>query len=87
MFIHDSLHTYDFETAEFAAVGPSLRADAFVLSDNAHASAALSTGPSKAAAITSSSGKSRSVTGGPEMASALPGRIDDVQRQQAVFLG
>jgi hypothetical protein len=42
MFIHDSLHTYDYEAREFTAVGPNLRADAFVLSDNAHASAALS---------------------------------------------
>jgi cephalosporin hydroxylase len=42
MFIHDSLHTYEYESAEFAAVGPNLRADALVISDNAHASAALS---------------------------------------------
>jgi len=42
MFIHDSLHTYDFETKEFTAVGPNLSADAVILSDNAHDSAALS---------------------------------------------
>ncbi len=42
MFIHDSLHTYDYETRELAAVGPNLRADAIVLSDNAHESSALS---------------------------------------------
>jgi predicted O-methyltransferase YrrM len=42
MFLHDSLHTYEYETREFAAVEPNLRADAIVLSDNAHDSAALS---------------------------------------------
>jgi predicted O-methyltransferase YrrM len=42
MFLHDSLHTYQYETNELAAVEPNLRADAVVLSDNAHDSAALS---------------------------------------------
>lgn len=42
MFIHDSLHTYDYETEELAAIAPNLRPDAIVLSDNAHDSAALS---------------------------------------------
>jgi predicted O-methyltransferase YrrM len=42
MFLHDSLHTYDYETQELAAVGPNLCEDAVVLSDNAHDSAALS---------------------------------------------
>ena len=42
VFLHDSLHTYDYETAELAAVEPNLRPDAIVLSDNAHDSAALS---------------------------------------------
>ena len=42
MFLHDSLHTYDYETKELAAVEPNLRADATILSDNAHDSAALS---------------------------------------------
>lgn len=42
MFLHDSLHTYQYETKELAAVEPNLRADAIVLSDNAHDSAALS---------------------------------------------
>jgi methyltransferase family protein len=42
MFIHDSLHTYEYETREFAAVEPNLRPDAIILSDNAHDSAALS---------------------------------------------
>jgi glycosyltransferase involved in cell wall biosynthesis len=42
MFLHDSLHTYEHETAELAAVEPNLQADAIVLSDNAHDSAALS---------------------------------------------
>ena len=42
MFLHDSLHTYDYETSELAAVGPNLTTDAIVLSDNAHDSAALS---------------------------------------------
>lgn len=42
MFLHDSLHTYDYETAELAAIEPNLRPDAIVLSDNAHDSAALS---------------------------------------------
>jgi predicted O-methyltransferase YrrM len=42
MFLHDSLHTYDYETRELTAVGPNLRVGAIVLSDNAHQSAALS---------------------------------------------
>lgn len=42
MFLHDSLHTYDYESRELAAVEPNLRADAIILSDNAHDSAALS---------------------------------------------
>ena len=42
MFLHDSLHTYDYETRELAAVEPRLRADAIILSDNAHDSSALS---------------------------------------------
>jgi predicted O-methyltransferase YrrM len=42
MFLHDSLHTYDYETGELAAVEPNLRPGAIVLSDNAHDSAALS---------------------------------------------
>lgn len=42
MFLHDSLHTYEYETEELVAVEPNLRADAIVLSDNAHDSAALS---------------------------------------------
>ena len=42
MFLHDSLHTYEYESRELAAVGPNLRSDAIVLSDNAHDSAALS---------------------------------------------
>jgi hypothetical protein len=42
IFLHDSLHTYDYETRELAAVEPNLRSDAIILSDNAHASAALS---------------------------------------------
>ena len=42
VFLHDSLHTYDYETRELAAVGPNLQADAIILSDNAHQSAALS---------------------------------------------
>ena len=42
MFLHDSLHTYDYETKELAAVEPNLTAGAVVLSDNAHDSAALS---------------------------------------------
>jgi predicted O-methyltransferase YrrM len=42
IFLHDSLHTYDYETRELAAVEPNLRPGALVLSDNAHDSAALS---------------------------------------------
>jgi Methyltransferase domain len=42
MFLHDSLHTYEYESQELAAVEPNLRSDAIVLSDNAHDSAALS---------------------------------------------
>ena len=42
IFLHDSLHTYDYETSELTAVAPNLRPGAIVLSDNAHDSAALS---------------------------------------------
>ena len=42
MFLHDSLHTYDYETRELAAVESRLRDDAIILSDNAHDSSALS---------------------------------------------
>lgn len=41
VFIHDSLHTYEYETRELAAIEPRLRRDAIVVSDNAHESAAL----------------------------------------------
>jgi predicted O-methyltransferase YrrM len=43
VFLHDSLHTYDYETMELTAVEPNLRPYAIVLSDNAHDSSALST--------------------------------------------
>ncbi|MFL6153809.1 MAG: class I SAM-dependent methyltransferase, partial [Ornithinibacter sp.] len=43
LFLHDSLHTFEYETAEFGAVEPLLRPGAVVLSDNAHDSDALST--------------------------------------------
>src|SRR5260370_40728446 len=42
VFLHDSLHTYDYETRELTAVEPNLHTDAGVLSDNAHDSSALS---------------------------------------------
>lgn len=42
MFLHDSLHTYEYETKELSVVEPNLSANAIVLSDNAHDSAALS---------------------------------------------
>lgn len=42
IFLHDSLHTYEYETAELAAVEENLRSDAIILSDNARESAALS---------------------------------------------
>ena len=42
IFLHDSLHTYDYETSEVMAVEPNLSTDAIVLSDNAHESSALS---------------------------------------------
>ncbi|MGB6456961.1 MAG: class I SAM-dependent methyltransferase [Streptosporangiaceae bacterium] len=42
MFLHDSLHTYEYEIRELAAVAPNLRPGAIVLSDNAHDSRALS---------------------------------------------
>lgn len=41
LFIHDSLHTFEHETAEFEAVAPRLSPGAVVLSDNAHDSDAL----------------------------------------------
>lgn len=42
MFLHDSLHTYDYETKELTTVEPNLRPEAIILSDNAHESPALS---------------------------------------------
>jgi Methyltransferase domain len=42
MFLHDSLHTYDYEARELSAVEPNLHAGAIILSDNAHESSALS---------------------------------------------
>jgi methyltransferase family protein len=42
MFLHDSLHTYDYETEELTTVEPNLRPNAIILSDNAHDSSALS---------------------------------------------
>lgn len=41
LFLHDSLHTYEYETQELSAVEPNLCDDAIVLSDNAHESSAL----------------------------------------------
>lgn len=41
LFLHDSLHTYDHETRELAAVEAHLRDRALVLSDNAHETSAL----------------------------------------------
>ncbi len=42
IFLHDSLHTYDYESKELTAVAPNLHAGAIILSDNAHDSPALS---------------------------------------------
>jgi predicted O-methyltransferase YrrM len=42
VFLHDSLHTFEHETAEFEGVRPRLTPHAVVLSDNAHESDALS---------------------------------------------
>jgi predicted O-methyltransferase YrrM len=42
VFLHDSLHTHDYETKELMAVEPNLRSDAIIISDNAHESSALS---------------------------------------------
>jgi predicted O-methyltransferase YrrM len=41
IFLHDSLHTFEYETAEFAAVEPRLTERGVLLSDNAHESEAL----------------------------------------------
>ena len=42
MFIHDSLHTYDYETKELTTIESNLRDDAIILSDNARETSALS---------------------------------------------
>ena len=42
IFLHDSLHTYDYELSELEAVAPNLAPGAILLSDNAHDSRALS---------------------------------------------
>jgi hypothetical protein len=41
LFLHDSLHTFEHETAELEAVAPQLGLGARVLSDNAHGTDAL----------------------------------------------
>lgn len=43
IFVHDSLHTREHEVAEYLAIEDRLTDDAFVLSDNAHATNALVT--------------------------------------------
>jgi hypothetical protein len=42
MFIHDSLHTYEHERWELATAGAHLAADGVLISDNVHATPALS---------------------------------------------
>lgn len=42
MFLHDSVHTYDYESRELTAVEPNLRPDAIILSDNSQVTPALS---------------------------------------------
>ena len=74
MFLHDSLHTYEYETKELAAVEANLRADAIVLSDNAHDSLALSHWAQQSGGTTCSSGNSLSTTGGRATVSGSPGR-------------
>jgi predicted O-methyltransferase YrrM len=41
LFLHDSLHTFDHETAELDAIRPRLTGQSILLSDNAHGSDAL----------------------------------------------
>lgn len=41
LFVHDSLHTYEYEAAELRAIGMKLSPGAFVLSDNSRDSDAL----------------------------------------------
>jgi predicted O-methyltransferase YrrM len=41
LFLHDSWHTFEHETAELEAVGPLLTSRSLVLSDNSHATDAL----------------------------------------------
>jgi predicted O-methyltransferase YrrM len=41
LFLHDSLHTADYEAREYQAVAPLLSRGAVVLSDNAHVTNAL----------------------------------------------
>lgn len=42
LFIHDSVHTADFELKEFQTVQPKLSQNAIVLSDNSHQTSSLS---------------------------------------------
>jgi hypothetical protein len=42
IFLHDSLHTYEYENSELAAAEPNLGPGSIVMSDNAHDSSALS---------------------------------------------
>jgi hypothetical protein len=57
IFLHDSLHTYDYESDELKAVEPNLSPGAIILSDNAHDSAALSDWAERSAVLTFSSKK------------------------------
>lgn len=41
MFLHDSLHTFEYETAEFECIAPRLTPRAVILSDNSDVTAAL----------------------------------------------
>jgi predicted O-methyltransferase YrrM len=41
LFIHDSLHQYDHEIAEYRAIEPALSQHGILLSDNAHSKSAL----------------------------------------------
>ena len=73
VFLHDSLHTLEYETAELQAVRSRLTPEAVVLSDNAHMTDALSSWAERGDGVSPSSWSNRIATGTQVTESAPPG--------------
>ena len=75
MFLHDSLHTYDYETRELAAVEAELAARrGHSFGQCPRLRRRCPTGPSEPVVVTCSSRSTPSTTGGPATVSASPGQ-------------